>query len=234
MEEELDLVQYWEVIQKRWLLIVAIPLIAALTSGIVSFFILKPVYEAATTLIVGKKAADANQQAGQLLDYNVLLANQQLAKTYGTIAKSRTVEENVIKALGLSMTSEKLDSNVTVDAVKNTEVLEIKVADTDPALAAKIANSMAQEFSRAVIDIKKVDSVSVIDTAVAPDQPVKPKKTLNVLIALVVGLMASVGLAFLLEYLDNTIKSSSDVENILGLPVLGVIPHYDLENLEKR
>lgn len=234
MEEELDLLQYWEVLRKRWFLIVAIPVIAALTSGIVSFFVLKPVYEAATTLIVGKKASDSNQPAGQLLDYNVLLANQQLAKTYGTIAKSRTVEENVIKSLGLALTFDKLDQNVTVDAVKNTEVLEIKVADTSPELAAKIANSMAREFSNAIIDIKKVDSVSVVDKAVAPDKPVKPKKTLNVLIAFVVGLMASIGLAFLLEYLDNTFKSSSDVEKILGLPVLGVIPSYDIEPSEKR
>jgi len=227
MEQELDLVQYWEVIRKRWTIIVAIPLIAALTSGIISFFILKPVYEAATTLIVGKKASDTGQQAGQLLDYNVLLANQQLAKTYAAIAKSHTVEENVIKSLNLSQTYAELDKNITVDSVKNTEVLEIRVQDRNPARAAQIANAMVREFSRAVIDIKKVDSVSVVDQAAVPDQPIKPKKTLNVLIAFVVGLMVAVGLAFLLEYLDNTIKTANDVEHVLGLPVLGIIPVYE-------
>lgn len=230
MEQELDLIQYWEALKKRWAIVVAIPLIAALTSGIVSFFILDPVYQASTTLIVGKKASDSTaQQAGQLLEYNVLLANQQLAKTYGTIAKSRTIEENVINELNLPLTTEQLDAKVTVNPVKSTEILEIAVQDTNPVLAADIANMMAQKFSDSVVQIKKIDSVSIVDKAVAPTNPVKPKKTLNVLIAFAVGLMASVGLAFLLEYLDNTIKSTKDVEDILGLPVLGVIPHYDID-----
>lgn len=229
-EQELDLRQYWEVLRKHWLIVVAIPLIAALTSGIVSFFVLKPVYESVTTLIVGQKAGnDSAQQAGKLLDYNVLLADQQLAKTYATIAKSRTVEDNVIKTLGLTQTFDTLDKSITVDSVPNTEVLEIKVDNTSAALAAQIANATAKEFSSAVIDIKKVDSVSVVDKAVAPHHPIKPKKSLNVMIAFVVGLMVSVGLAFLLEYLDNTIKTSGDVEGILGLPVLGVIPDFKLE-----
>lgn len=230
MEQELDLIQLWEALKKRWVIVVAIPLIAALTSGIVSFFILNPVYQASTTLIVGKKAADSTaQQAGQLLEYNVLMANQQLAKTYGTIAKSRTIEENVINELKLPLTSEQLDAKVTVNPVKSTEILEIAVQDTNPVVAADIANTMAQKFSDSVVEIKKVDSVSIVDKAVAPTHPIKPKKTMNVLIAFMVGLMASVGLAFLLEYLDNTIKSTKDVEDILGLPVLGVIPHYDID-----
>jgi len=230
MEQELDLIQLWEALKKRWAIVVIIPLIAALTSGIVSFFILKPVYQASTTLIVGKKASDSTAlQAGQLLDYNVLMANQQLAKTYGEIAKSRTVEENVINELRIPLTTEQLDAKITVNPVKGTEILEIAVEDTDPVLAAAIANTMAQKFSDSVVQIKKVDSVSIVDKAVAPTNPIKPKKTMNVLIAFAVGLMASVGLAFLLEFLDNTIKSTKDVEDILDLPVLGVIPHYDID-----
>lgn len=230
MEEEIDLIQLWETLKKRWAIVVAIPLLAALTSGIVSFFILEPVYQASTTMIVGKKASDNTaKQAEQLLDNSVLIANQQLAKTYGTIAKTRTVEENVISELGLTLTPGQLDGKIAVNPVKNTEILEITVQDTDPVLAADIANMMAKKFSDSVIQIKKVDSVSILDTAVAPTSPIKPKKAMNVLIAFMVGLMASVGLAFLLEFLDNTIKSTKDVEDILGLPVLGVIPHYDID-----
>lgn len=227
MEEEIELWQYWEMLKKRWLIIVVLPLIAALTSGIISFFILKPVYQASTTLIVGKKASEAGQAAVQMLDNNVLLANQQLAKTYAEIAKSRTVEQNVIEDLDMEITVEALDKMVSITSVKSTEILEIQVTNTDPDFAAAIANSMAQEFSKAVIEIKKVDSVSIVDTAVSPTNPIKPNKQLNILIAFVVGLMAAVGLAFLLEYLDNTIKTSADVENVLGIPVLGVIPVYE-------
>jgi len=227
MEEEIELRQYWEILRKRWILVVAIPLIAALTSGIVSFFIIKPVYQASTTLIVGKKASEAGQSAVQMLDNTVLQANLQLAKTYATIAQSRTVEQNVLKALNLPLTVQELDSLITISPVKTTEILEIQVTNIDPGLAASIANTMAQEFSKAVIEIKKVDSVSIVDTAVIPTHPVKPNKTLNILIAFVVGLMASVGLVFLIEYMDNTVKTSDDVEKLLGIPVLGVIPNYE-------
>jgi len=226
MEEEIELRQYWEVLCKRWMIVLILPLIAALTSGVISYFMIKPVYQASTTLIVGKKASEAGQAAAQMLDNSVLLANQQLAKTYATIAQSRTVEQNVIKDLNLQMTVGELDSMISINPVKTTEILEIQVSNINPELAASIANSMAQEFSKAVIEIKKVDSVSIVDTAVTPDKPVKPNKTMNVLIAFAVGLMASVGLVFLLEYLDNTIKTSEDVEKLLGIPVLGVIPNY--------
>ncbi len=229
MEQELDLRQYWDILRKRWLIVVALPLIAALSSGLISFLILKPVYQASTTLIVGKKASESLQAAGQMLDYNVLMANQQLAKTYGTIAQSRTVEQNVLKELKLPMTVGQLNSQISINPVKSTEILEIQVTNGNPELAAKIANTMAQEFSKAVIEIKKVDSVSIVDTAVAPTSPIKPNKKLNVMIAFVVGLMASVGLVFLLEYLDNTVKTTNDVENLLGIPVLGLIPYYENE-----
>ncbi|HBW37321.1 YveK family protein [Desulfosporosinus sp. BICA1-9] len=228
MEEKIELRQYWDVLRKRWMIVVALPLIAALTSGVISFFVIKPVYQASTTLIVGKKASESGQAAVQMLDNSVLQANQQLAKTYAMIAQSRTVEQNVITDLNLPLTVEGLDSMISINPVKTTEILEIQVTNTNSELAASIANTMAQEFSKAVIDIKKVDSVSIVDTAVIPDKPIKPSKTLNVLIAFVVGLMASVGLVFLLEYLDNTVKTSSDVEKLLGIPVLGIIPDYEM------
>ncbi|ODA40308.1 Wzz/FepE/Etk N-terminal domain-containing protein [Desulfosporosinus sp. BG] len=228
MEEEIELRQYWDVLRKRWMIVVVLPLIAALTSGIISFFVMKPVYQASTTLIVGKKAAEAGKDPTQILDNSVLLANQQLAKTYATIAQSRTVEQNVLKDLNLPLTVEELDSLIAINPVKTTEILEIQVTNTNSELAASIANTMAQEFTKAVIEIKKVDSVSIVDAAVIPDKPIKPKKTLNVLIAFVVGLMASVGLVFLLEYMDNTVKTLSDVEKLLGIPVLGIIPDYEM------
>lgn len=228
MEEKIELRQYWNVLRKRWIIMVALPLIAALTSGVISFFVIKPVFQASTTLIVGKKAAEPGQAAAQILDNSVLLANQQLAKTYASIAQSRTVEQNVIKDLNLPLTVEGLDSMISIKPIKTTEILEIQVTNTDSELAASIANTMAQEFSKAVIEIKKVDSVSIVDAAVIPDKPIKPNKTLNVLIAFVAGFMASAGLVFLLEYLDNTVKTSNDVENLLGIPVLGIIPNYEL------
>jgi len=224
MEEGIDIREYWKILRKRWTIVVALPLIAALISGLVSFFILKPVYQASITLIVGKKTPDLYQAAGQMIDYNVLMANQQLAKTYAMIARSRTVEQNTLVDLNLPLKVAELDKMISVDPVPNTEILEILVSNTSPELASSIANTMAQEFSKAVIDIKKVDSVSIVDRAVIPDKPVLPRKAINVLIAFILGLITSIGLILLLESMDNTVKSSEDVEKLLGIPVLGSIP----------
>lgn len=227
MEEEKNLRQYWDMLRKRWMIVAAIPLITALTSGVLSFYVMKPVYQASTTLIVGDKTTHSAQAtADMLFDYSVALASQQLAATYATIAQSRTVEQNVINDLNLPLTVEQLDALVSINQVKSTEVLEIQVNNTDPGLAASIANTMAQEFSKAVIQIKKVDSVSIVDRAEIPNAPIKPRKRLNIALAFVVGLMAAVGLVLLLDHLDNTVKNSSDVEELLGVPVLGIIPYF--------
>jgi len=226
MEEELELRQYWEILRRRWKIVVLLPLIAVFISEVLSFFVLQPSYLASTTLIVGMKASEFGPEAERILNYNVLMANQQLAKTYATIAHSKTVEQNVIETLNLPFTVEELDKMIAVNQMKDTELLEIKVTSTVPGQATAIANTMVQEFSKAVIEMKKVDFVSIVDSAVIPDKPVKPNKILNVLIAFVVGLMVSVGLVFLLEYLDNTLKTSSEVENLLGIPVLGTIPTF--------
>lgn len=232
MEQEIELRQIWEVIQKHWLLLVSLPLLAALISGGISFYVLKPVYQSSTTLIVGKKdSALEEQSAKQFLD--VLEANRLLAKTYGEIAKSRTVEEQVIIELGLGLTTDELNSKISVNQVQDTEILEITVTDTDPVLAADIANVTVQKFAAAVIEIKKIDSVSIIDKAVAPTSPIKPNKMINILIAFLVGLMAALGLSLLLEYLDNTIKNRKEAEELLGLSVLGVILDYKYDEDQK-
>ncbi len=75
--------------------------------------------------------------------------------------------------------------------------------------------------------IMKVDNVQVIDQAQVPRNPVKPRPMLNMIIAGFLGIMISLGMVFVMEYLDNTIKSPNDVERYLGLPIIGAIPEVD-------
>lgn len=222
MEQELDLKQILSIAKKRWLLLVILPLMAALISGGISFYLLKPVYRASTTLIVGKKTSDLEQQAS-LLEKNVLTAYRQLAETYSEIAKSRTVREQVIAEIGLALTTDELKSKISVSQVKDTEIIEIAATDKDPKLAANLANITAQKFNAAVIDIIKVDSVSIVDKAVAPTSPIKPNKLMNIIFAFLAGFIISILIALFMEYLDDTFNNSKEVEDIMGLPVLGVI-----------
>jgi capsular polysaccharide biosynthesis protein len=73
-------------------------------------------------------------------------------------------------------------------------------------------------------------SVMVLSEAFIPTSPVKPNPKLNTAIALMIGLMLFTLLAFVMEFLDNTLKNSEDIDNHLGLPVLGVIPEFNKEN----
>lgn len=222
--EVIDLRDIWRIIKKgKWVLI-SLPLIAMLTSGIISFFVLTPRYEASTTLMVGKTYSG---QDAMMLQYNDILTANQLVKTYSQIAKSRTVVEKVMKSEKIDTTYEVLSKGIDVKPVKDTQLIQITVEDINPERAARLANVTATVFIGKVKEIMKVDNVNIIDHAVVPDVPIKPNKKLNVVIAVVVGFMVALGIVFLLEFLDRTIKTGDDVKRHLDLPVLGVIPKME-------
>ena len=147
MEETIDLREYFAIIKKRFWIIGLISVIAMVISGVISFFVLSPVYEAKSTLIVNtEKNEDTQMITGD--QFNV---TQKLAVTYGEIIKSRTVLEDVIKNLKLDYEYENLTDNVTVSPVKDTQIISISVQDTNPKKARDIAN-----------EIPKVDRKSVV------------------------------------------------------------------------
>lgn len=219
--EEISLREYFFILRKRLGLILILTIVAVATSGIVSYFVLEPEYQTFTTLMVGKPK---DYQSESKLEYNELLLNQKLVSTYGELVKSRVVVDQVIKNLNLDMSFKIFTEKVNVNLVKDTEIIKIQVMDADPKLAAEIANETAEVFMDSVKTIMKVENVQVIDKAQPPENPVKPRPKLNMAIAGILGIMAGVFLAFLLEYMDNTLKTPEDIEKHLGLPVLGAIP----------
>jgi capsular polysaccharide biosynthesis protein len=224
--EELELREYWFIIRKRITLVVAIPLIAALMSGVISFFVLQPQYEAKTTLLVNQK-----QDNNPLLQYQVIMANQALVKTYSDIIKSQTLESQVISQLHLPYTVDQLDKMVNVSAPDQSQVIQVTVTAPTQVEAAKIANTLASVFQKQAEKLMDVKNVQIVDPAVvdAHPKPVNPNKTLNITIAFIFGLMVSVGLAFLLEYLDNRLRDEEAVMRYLNLPVLGTVVDYTEE-----
>ena len=97
-----------------------------------------------------------------------------------------------------------------------------------------VANSVAKSFMANIVDIMQVDNVTVVDEARVPVNPVKPQKQLIIAVAGFLGLMSSLFLVFLLEYLDNTIKTPNDVERSLGLPVLATVPRFQVNGVGTR
>lgn len=222
--EEIELRDLFYMITKRIWLIVLITVLSVITSGLVSIFLLTPQYETFTTLMLGKPA-DYNSEENY--SYQDILTNQKLIGTYGEIAKSRGVLEEVKSELDLHLTTGQLSEMITVSLLKNTEIIKVTVSDTSPERAADIANEAAVIFMKHVSDIMQIDNVQVIDPAVAPINPVSPRVKMNIAIAGVLGMMVSLFIIFIIEAFDNTIKIPDDVTKYLELPVIGMIPEHD-------
>jgi capsular polysaccharide biosynthesis protein len=231
MEETISLRELMETLRKRMSLIILITLTAILVSGAVSFFLLTPIYQSSTQLLVNQAKSD--QPA-----YNPgeIQTNLQLINTYNVIIKSPAILEKVSSDLNLDLNASQLNQKITVGSEAESQVINLSVTDTDPQKAANIANKTAEVFQTEITKIMNVDNVSILAKAEVGEKqsPIKPKPLLNIAIATVVGLMIGVGLAFLLEFLDNTIKTEQEVEKLLGLPVLGSIARIEDQKEEKK
>lgn len=222
--EEISLRELFSILKKWIWLIVVLTTLAVVASGIISYFVLKPEYQTFTTLMVGRPK---DYISDNKLEYNELVLNQKLVSTYGELVKSKKVTDRVIENLGLPISYSSFRNKVSVNLVKDTEIIKIQVNDEDPSVAAQIANETATVFMESVKEIMKVENVQVIDIAQPSTSPINPRPKLNMAIAGVLGIMLGVFIAFLIEFLDNSIRTPEDVEKHLGLPVMGAIPLMD-------
>ncbi|MCA1031302.1 capsular biosynthesis protein [Bacillus timonensis] len=228
MEETISLREIFQTLKKRFWLITLLTILATATSGIISYNFLTPIYQSSTQILVNQSKTE--QPA---FNVNDIRTNLELINTYNVIIKSPAILDIVKEELELDE-STNLNGKITVGSVQNSQVVDVTVQDADSALAAEIANTTATVFQEEIVKIMNVDNVSILSRAVESESPVKPNPMLNMAIALVVGLMAGVGIAFLLEYLDNTVKNEQDIERLLGLPVLGAIAQIDIEAEAKK
>lgn len=221
MEETIDLREYFFILKKKMWVIVLSAVICGVISGLVSFYVLKPTYEASTTLIVNKEIENETAQVSTSDDLNFV---QKMAVTYGEIIKSKSVVTSTINKLNLDMTYEDLSEAVSVTNVENTQIIKISVQNENPRVAATICNTIPEIFSTEAQRIVKASGTEVVDKAIVPEEPIKPNKKMNILIAMVLGIMVSVFVIFLRQGLNTKIKEPKDIEEKLELPVFGIIP----------
>ncbi|WKA50226.1 Wzz/FepE/Etk N-terminal domain-containing protein [Planococcus liqunii] len=220
MEETISLQELFTTLKKRIGLIIGLTILAILIAGIVSYNFLTPIYETNTQILVNQEKTDAAQMLNQNIQTDLQLIN-----TYSVIIKSPAILDQVSQQLDLGLSAEQLTNKITVSNAENSQVVNVAVQDPDPAIAVDIANTTSAVFQEEIQQLMKVDNVSILSPAVLKENPapVAPNPMLNMAIAAVVGLMLGVGIAFLLEYLDTSIKNEQDIEDFLGVPLLGVI-----------
>lgn len=222
----MDIKDFFSIFFKRIWVIIVIPLTAVAISSYLSFFALDNVYESDTTLYVINKKVDIHGP----IAYNDLMVGQQLVNDYRELLKSRTVTGSTIEKLRLTeeLTPAQLADKINIGTKNDTRVIQIKVKDKNPERSSDIANTLGEVFIKKAVEIMKVENVNIIDRAEIPQKRSSPRPLINILIAFMAGLILSMGIAFLAEYLDDNIKTSEDVEKYLDLTVVAIIPVFDI------
>lgn len=225
MEETISLKDIFMTLRRHMKLLIILPILAMTVVSTVSFFVLTPMYQNSTQLLVNQ----TNPNPDTVYSQNEIRTNIEMIKTYNEIIKSPFILDKVIDEAEVELTVEQLNNMITVSSANESQVMNITVEDDSAKDAISLANTIATVFQNEVPDLMNVENVSILSFATysADQSPVSPNVFLNVAIAFVIGLMAAVGLAFLLEYLDTTIKNEKDIEDILDMPILGAVSNMD-------
>ncbi|MCO4096696.1 capsule biosynthesis protein CapA [Macrococcoides canis] len=225
MEEVIDISKVLNLLKRNWKFIVGLSLLGAIIAAAISFFLIKPTYSASTQILVNSNSDNTQLE---------LQANQtdlQLINTYNEIIKSPVILDKVANNL---KTNNNLSSNISVSNSTQSKVITINATAKNYRDAAKIVNETAKVFSKEVGKIMKTDNVTVLTKADEDlkASPVKPKPLINTLIGLILGLVLALAISFLNSILDKRVKTEEDVQEILGIPVIGMIPHFDEKTLK--
>ncbi|MET4559103.1 YveK family protein [Lysinibacillus parviboronicapiens] len=222
MKETITLQEVMKIVRKQVLFIMSFTLFVALVTAFISYFILQPIYEAETQLLVNQKNIDQPYIGVQQVETDLRLIN-----TYNIIIKSPAILSKVINQLDLNVSPEILMEQITVTSANNSQVVNINVEDKQADLAVDIANTVAEVFQEEIQVLMTVDNVNILSVAKLDEEPepVAPNKTLYIVAASLIGFILSAGFAIVVASLDTTIKTEQDIEEIIGLPIIGLISH---------
>lgn len=225
MEEQvISISEIIDAVKKRWKIIALTTVLATLVSGIFSFFVISPTYEASTKIFIGKEGAESE-------GYNSsdVSMYQNLIKTYSELIKTKDLVNKAIDNSEYDLSVNSVLNGITVNTLTGTQILQISYQSKSPSIAKNILESITNEFITKAEELVPNGNVKILESVELPKNPVAPNKTMNIAIAFILGMMVGFGIVFLLEYLDNTYKNKEQLEKDLDIPVLGVIPMSDLD-----
>ena len=225
MEEQvISISEIIDAVKKRWKIIALTTVLATVVSGIFSFFIISPTYEASTKIFIGKEGAESE-------GYNSsdVSMYQNLIKTYSELIKTKDLVNKAIDNSQYDLSVNNVLNGITVNTLTGTQILQISYQSKSPSIAKNMLESITNEFITKAEELVPNGNVKILESVEIPKNPVAPNKTMNIAIAFILGMMVGFSIVFLLEYLDNTYKNKEQLEKDLDIPVLGVIPMSDLD-----
>lgn len=235
--EELDLKELFELFWNKKLTIILLVVVFAIIGAVYSIFFVTPKYKSSTTLVLTKTESSddtekttttSSTENTDSITTTDITINSKLVATYSELIKSKTILREVLSNLDIKELSENdVRKNVTVSALKDTEVIEITVTNENATYAAKIANGIAESFTKQVAEIYNINNVHVVDKAEVAEGPYNINHKKDVAIFALIGLVVAAGYVLLVNMLDTTVKSSDDIEKNIEVPVLASISMCD-------
>ncbi|WP_334115327.1 YveK family protein [Streptococcus parasuis] len=217
---EIDVLSLLRTIWRKKFLIL---LTAILTTGLAfaySAFLVTPQYDSTTRLYVVNQSSDN----GAGITNQDLQAGSFLVKDYKEIILSQDVLKNVTTTLGIT---DDIKEKITVNIPVDTRILSITVRDSNPNQAATIANTLRDEAAKKIIEVTKVSDVTTLEAALPAENPSTPQTKRNLALGFVAGAFLATALVLVLEVLDDRVKRPQDIEEGLGMTLLGVVPHAE-------
>ncbi|WP_430616218.1 hypothetical protein IGI71_001142 [Enterococcus sp. DIV1279b] len=228
MEETISLKEIFDILRKHLTSILISMFVGLALAAIVTFFVLTPQYRSQAQLIVTLPQTETTNA-------NDVNMNLQMINTYKELVTGdlviNQVKDRIESEYGIDKSVQELKDSVEVTQSQNSLMFSIRATDTNSVYAANIANTTALVFQENAKDVLSVDKISIISNAEASSSPVSPNNKLNLAIGLVLGVLVGIGIAFLLELLDRTVKDNKFVTETLGFTILGTVPQMSAKEI---
>nr|ABQ58964.1 Wzd [Streptococcus oralis] len=220
---EIDVFHLLKILWKRKLLIVLVAFVTGAVAFSYSSFIVKPEFTSTTRIYV----VNRNQGNKPGLTNQDLQAGSYLVKDYREIILSQDVLEKVATDLKLDLPPKGLAGKIKVTVPVDTRIVSISVTDRVPEEASRIANSLREVAAQKIISVTRVSDVTTLEEARPATSPSSPNIRRNTMVGFLAGAVVMVVTVLLVELLDTRVKRPEDIEDVLQIALLGVVPNLD-------
>lgn len=227
-EIEIDLKQIFYTVLDKLPVIILVSVICALAAFLGSKYLISPEYSSRSTVYIVNKA-----NSDSATTYQDTLSASNLASDFEEMIKTRIVLEEVINSLGLDCSVSNLSSRVSVNTAGSARILYVSVNDKDPYDAKRTVDEIVKVAQEKSADMMDINEIKLWDVGNINSKPISPNVLKNVILAFAAAFILALGVVLFRYFLDDTFKKPEDVERVLGLSVLGVIP-YDNDAKKKK
>lgn len=232
MDQTVSFGFFIRLVRKYWRAIVSFTVVGLIVAAGLTFFVITPKYQSSVQILVNRKNTNAaTEYAGQQADVQMITTYKELI--VGQVVL-KPAKQQLSKHYGIERSLNTLKNEVSVTSTTNSQVFSIAVTDADAKASATIANQIARSFKNQVQKIIKVNNVTIVAPAETPSGAVSPKKPLNMLIGLVVGLLLGFVYAAIQMLTDRRVHDADFLTDDLGLASLGLVNHQNQYSIKKQ